>query len=273
MKKAYIGIPEGQIHYRTAGNGDPILMLHQTALSSEEFSEVVPILGKSHQVIALDTMGYGNSDPPPYQYSVEDYAMSVVHFLDALSITRTSLVGHHTGAAIAVETAAAYPERIDKLVLSGCPYLEREVRKAWLVQPRYKPMEIGRDGAHITELWNYYSSRWPHFEPEVLQKVLADYLKADLGRRAVDAYHAVYAYDIEPRLALVMSPTLLITGTGDTFYDRREATKRLIPRCRIHIIDGTHDHPAWEKPKEFARAILDFLDESSGCGDRAADQG
>ena len=259
MKRAYIDIPEGQIHYRTEGSGEPLLMLHQTALSSDEFSEVIPVLGKSYRVVAMDTMGYGNSDMPPREYKVEDYAQSIIHFLDALDIKKTNLVGHHTGAAFAVEIAATHPERVDKLVLSGCPYVAREVRKDWLEHPRYKPMEIKADGSHLAEWWNYYSSRWFHLRPELIQRILADYLKAGLGTKAVAAYWAIYRYDIEPKLPLIKNPTLLISGTYDTFHDRLEATKKLIPHCRTHIIEGTHDHPAWEKPDEFAQTIIEFL--------------
>ena len=259
MKRAYVDIPEGQIHYRIEGTGEPLLMLHQTALSSDEFSEVIPVLGKSYRVVAMDVMGYGNSDMPPREYKVEDYTQSIIHFLDALDIKKTNVIGHHNGAAFAVEMAAAYPERVDKLVLSGCPYLAQEVRQARLEQPRYKPMEIKADGSHLAEWWNYYSSRWSHFKPEIIQRILADYLRAGLGTKAVSAYWPIYQYDIEPRLQLIKSPTLLITGTYDIFHDRLGAIKNLIPRCRTHIIEGAHDHSPWEKPDEFAQTILEYL--------------
>ena len=72
MRKGYIDIPEGQIHYRTAGNGEPVLLLHMTAQSSMEFESIIPILAKSYRVVAMDTLGHGNSDNPPGGFRIEE---------------------------------------------------------------------------------------------------------------------------------------------------------------------------------------------------------
>ena len=74
MKRGYIDIPEGQIHYRTAGSGEPLLLLHRSPSSSEEFGDVIPILARDYWVVAMDTPGYGNSDDPPRVYEIADYA-------------------------------------------------------------------------------------------------------------------------------------------------------------------------------------------------------
>ena len=64
MKRGYADTPEGQVHYRTEGNGEPLLLLHKAGLSSDEFTEMLPFLGKKFQVIAMDVLGYGNTDLP-----------------------------------------------------------------------------------------------------------------------------------------------------------------------------------------------------------------
>ena len=119
IKRAFLDTPDGQIHYVVAGAGEPILLLHQTPTSSDEYADVIPILARTNLVVAMDTMGYGDSDTPPRQYFIEDYARTVPLLLDQLGIQRVTLVGHHTGSFIAAEVAASYPERIDRLVLSG----------------------------------------------------------------------------------------------------------------------------------------------------------
>ena len=60
--RGFVSTPHGQVHYRTAGAGEPLLLLHQTSRSSDEFAEMLPILGRSRRVIAMDTLGYGDSD-------------------------------------------------------------------------------------------------------------------------------------------------------------------------------------------------------------------
>ena len=53
MKRAFTDIPEGQMHYRTEGQGEPVLLLHMAVASSDEFTRVMHILSKK--------MGYGSS--------------------------------------------------------------------------------------------------------------------------------------------------------------------------------------------------------------------
>jgi len=69
MKRAFIDTPEGQIHFRTEGRGEPVLLLHKASLSSEEYKEMIPILAKNYRVIAIDVLGCGDSDQPPFEPS------------------------------------------------------------------------------------------------------------------------------------------------------------------------------------------------------------
>jgi len=73
MKRGYIDTPEGQIHYRTEGNGESFLLLHKAGLSSDEYTEMLPFLGKSYRAIAMDVLGYGNTDLPEPEPKFDDY--------------------------------------------------------------------------------------------------------------------------------------------------------------------------------------------------------
>ena len=59
MKKAYVDIPEGQIHYRIEGSGEPVLLLHAAVTSSDEYTRVIPFLAKTYCAIAMDFLGNG----------------------------------------------------------------------------------------------------------------------------------------------------------------------------------------------------------------------
>ncbi|MFC1917283.1 alpha/beta fold hydrolase [Chloroflexota bacterium] len=65
MKRAYVDVPEGQVHYRTEGSGKVILLLHMAVSSSDEYTRVIPFLSKTYCDIALDFLGCGESDPAP----------------------------------------------------------------------------------------------------------------------------------------------------------------------------------------------------------------
>jgi haloalkane dehalogenase len=257
MRKAYVDIPEGQIHYRFDGTGPNLLLLHQTAFSSEEYALMMPILARHCHVTAMDTMGYGMSDPPPRIFEIEDYARTVKEFLDALGMKRVSIAGHHTGSSIAVGVASAYPEVVDKLILSGCPYYDPEVRKARLTDKRYEPMNIAEDGAHLMRAWNMLRTHMPHAGPRGWHSFVTASLMA--GPRGEEGHQAVFRYDIEPRLGMVRAPTLLIYGTEDTFISRVEPTQAKMPGSKVFLVEGAGPMIAIEQPEKFAGAILDFM--------------
>lgn len=234
MERAYINISEGQIHYRVAGSGPPLLLLHQTAFSSDEYLPVIPMLADNFQVFAMDTMGYGMSDPPPYVFTIEDYAQTVKEFLAALGVTPVHIVGHHTGASIGLEVATAYLTMVKKLVLSGCPVYEASERKERLA--KFRPLQITQDGSYILEKWQLFRQHMPNAGPEGWHKFIIAQLMA--GPRGEEGHHAVFRYDEKARLPRLTCPTLLIYGHEDTFFKRMEATRALVPHCQTTVIDG-----------------------------------
>jgi len=114
VRRGFVDTPEGQIHYAMAGQGKPVLFLHQTPRSWDEYRDVLPIVGERYWAIAMDTIGFGDSYRLTKEATVEDYGKGVIAFLDAMGIKRTSIVGHHTGGCVAVEVAATHPERVEK---------------------------------------------------------------------------------------------------------------------------------------------------------------
>ena len=156
--------------------------------------------------------------------------------------------------------AVSQPARVDKLIISTCTYLEPEARNARGSQPIYNPMEIKADGSHLMKLWERENIVGRFQKPELIHSFVVDYLRSDLGLRAEDGHRALYSYDIQERLPLIKSPTLLIYGSQDAYYDRRELTGNLVPRCKIKIIEGVHSLAMYEKPEEYSRAILEFLE-------------
>ena len=59
MKRYFLDTPYGQIHYVVEGSGDPVILLHQSPRSIDEYAEVMPLLAREYRVTAMDTLGYG----------------------------------------------------------------------------------------------------------------------------------------------------------------------------------------------------------------------
>ena len=105
VRRRFMDMPFGQIHYREAGTSDfpPLMLLHASPGSSKQLEFLIENLGKQFHVIAPDTMGNGDSTPPKQeQPEISDYANAMIVFSDQLGWEKMHLYGTHTGARIAV---------------------------------------------------------------------------------------------------------------------------------------------------------------------------
>ena len=258
ITRAFVDTPAGQIHYRTAGGGRPVLLLHQTPRSSDEYRDVIPILARELRVIAMDTIGFGDSYRPSGRYTVEGFARGAVDLLDGLKIVRAAVVGHHTGAVIATELAASHPQRVERLVLSNSPYVDAADRERRKTRPPIDEVEIREDGSHLTQMWQRRLGFYPKGRPDLLTRFVADALKA--GDDAEAGHRAVSAYRMEEKVGRIRCPTLVVCGTEDPFsYPRLQPLAAAIPGSRALPIAGGTVAMVDQMPEEFAAAILPFL--------------
>jgi pimeloyl-ACP methyl ester carboxylesterase len=160
-RRAYADVEVGQIHYREAGEGPVLILLHKTPASSTMFSRVLPLLAMKCRVIAVDTPGFGMSDQLPEKpgSNLSGYRNAIVEFMDVLEIPAAHLLGHSTGAALAFEIAAHHPDRTRSLIVATSPAVATEAERDELmaeihsgVSPRWvEPVELDGVGDFLEE--------------------------------------------------------------------------------------------------------------------------
>ena len=259
VRRAFADTPLGQLHYAEAGDpNDPVvLLLHQTPRSWDEYRDVLPLLGRRHRAIAMDTIGFGDSAKDSRPGSIGRYAEGAVALLDTLGIARAAVVGHHTGGVVAVELATAYPERVDRLVLSSTPYVDAALRRERAGRPPVDAVEPCEDGSHLTRLWQARMAFYPRGRADLLARFVLDALKAGAARE--EGHLAVGTYEMERRIGRVAVPVLLIGATDDPFaYPHLRPLAEQLPGCRVVELAGGVPLPD-QLPDAFARAVLDFL--------------
>ncbi len=261
VERSFVATKSGRIHVAAAGTGAPVLLLHQTPRSWDEFREVLPILGRHYRAIAMDTVGYGDSDPLPQgEASIENWAKAAHALLAALDITRAAVVGHHTGAAIAVEIAAAYPQTVAALVLSASPYVDAARRVA--AQKGHKAVvdeaTPRMDGGHLAELWSMRQPFYPADRIDLLERFMMDALKA--GPRAAEGHRVVDRYEMERRLPSVRCPTLVIAPTADphAYPHAGKVAGSIVGSTLVEIANGMVPLPD-QLPEEFSAVVHRFL--------------
>jgi pimeloyl-ACP methyl ester carboxylesterase len=129
------------------------MLLHASPLSSAFLEEHQRALAPRWRTLAMDTPGYGMSDPlPAPPESLDDYARALLAAADNLGVERFALFGSATGAQIALAMARLAPGRLTRMVLDNCGLFTDEEVAAW--EPAYFPdLSPRADGGHLNRIW------------------------------------------------------------------------------------------------------------------------
>ncbi|HEY2123755.1 MAG TPA: alpha/beta fold hydrolase, partial [Chthoniobacterales bacterium] len=110
----------GQVVYHESGQGSPLLFLHglYVGASSYEWAKVYPHFAASHQVLAVDLLGFGESERPDVSLSAPDHVQVLSELMRAkFGGERASIVASGMSAGFAAAVAVQHPELIQRLIL------------------------------------------------------------------------------------------------------------------------------------------------------------
>ena len=114
-----------EIAYDVAGDGDPVLLIHGFASSSQvnwkDTGWVKTLVAAGHKVITIDNRGHGQSEKlyDPSQYTATLMAEDARQLLDHLDIEMADVMGYSMGARITAFLTLAHPERVRRAVFGG----------------------------------------------------------------------------------------------------------------------------------------------------------
>jgi pimeloyl-ACP methyl ester carboxylesterase len=230
VRRAFVAVGGRQIHLRFAGDGPPVVLLHQSPASSAELEPLIRHLAPHFTVLAPDTPGFGHSDPlgpADAEPGIDAFVDALLALFDVLGLQQPALFGSHTGAIVATRFAVRHPHRVRALVPNGVLINTAADRAELLANyfPRFVPDWAG---THLAWLWSrlrdqlvYYPwyrraaagrIEWPMTLAEI-EAAAADML--DAGDNYRGAYRAVLDYDIAPDLPALRVPTALMVAQTD----------------------------------------------------------
>jgi pimeloyl-ACP methyl ester carboxylesterase len=257
-----------EMHYVEAGSGPVLLLVHGLGASTFSFRRLMPLLAPRLRAIALDLKGFGYSERPPNgDYSLSAHARSIRDFMDVMGIERASVLGHSLGGAVAMHLAAAYPERIERLILvssAGQNEVGRAVRGARFFRlflplvamltvqnRRFRSLSLRSavyDAASLTD---------EVVEGYIRPTRIRGHLRS-LGELMVDRAK-------DPRIdpSAIHQPTLIIWGKGDRWLPPSNGRRlqQHIPGSRMVVVEKAGHLVPEEQPEETASAIIDFLEQ------------
>ena len=213
--------PLGRIAYRRAGQGAagsaPLVLLHGIGSASASWLRQLQGLSKQFSVLAWNAPGYSESAAlPALKPAAADYAARMWIWLDALNVTKVTLVGHSLGALMAGAAARITPQRIERLFLfspaGGYGKAEPAVRESKLRERLTNLQTLGPAGMAEKRGAAMLSPTASAEEVSFIKSVMAEIDPAGYTQ----AVHMLMGGDLAADLAQVNCPVTVASGSADT---------------------------------------------------------
>ncbi|HVP30805.1 MAG TPA: alpha/beta fold hydrolase [Myxococcota bacterium] len=275
MQRADVSLHGHRVHYRFAGSGPLLVLLHGIAGSSATWEEVGWWLQRGHSVLAPDLLGHGQSAKPRGDYSLGAYANLLRDLLASLGHERATVVGHSLGGGVALQFAYQFPDRCERLVLVSSGGLGREVhpllRSAAIPGAGVVlPLLCGEGTRSTVARATHWLGRLGLRAGPDLEEVWRGFVSlgdADTRRAFLDTARSVLdvrgqRVSATNRLYLAEElPTLLIWGERDPLIPVRHAhaAHESIPGSRLEVFPGAGHFPHRDDPRRFVDLLQEFV--------------
>ena len=264
--RGFVRTSLGQLHYRTCGEGPPLVMMQTLPFSTAMLTNLMEVLKTQYTCIAIDLLGFSYSDRRPHLMTVEDNAANLDEALDTLGIGRTHLLGGHFSGSVAVELAVRRPDRIASLMLDGMSILTQAERGA--IGKQFPDAPLDPSANYVAGRWEYAESLMRRLDPEMafttenLQVLVERAYSFMFFRLGGPGGETGGSYALADKLPQLKVPTLLMASPTDTQRQWHDRVFPLIPGGRQHIFDGINPLYQFDRPDrapEYAAVIGDFM--------------
>jgi pimeloyl-ACP methyl ester carboxylesterase len=263
----------------TGGEGPALLFVHGLGGVWQNWLLNIPAFMGSHRCVALDLPGFGQSELPAREVSIQEYARVVDTVCRQLGVEDPVVVGNSMGGFVTAELALTYPTRVAKLVLVSAAGLSTEYlrREPLLALARLWAGVTTRSGARTDPVVRRRRLRRLFLQtvvryPERLSVPLTYELVQGAGAEAfIPALRALLEYSFRDRLPKIDVPVLIVWGRNDMLVPVEDAEQfeRLIgANARKVIFEDTGHVAMLERPSRFNGLLASFI-----AGEREPERG
>jgi 3-oxoadipate enol-lactonase len=251
------------LRFDDRGDGPAVVLLHGHPFDRSMWEPQQEPLGRSYRVIAPDLRGYGQSPATRGTVTMSELAGDVAGLLDFLEIESAAVIGLSMGGLVAMELALARPERswaLGLVATTAQPVSNGERRDRLALADTLEAEGMGPAA----------DAMGPRlFGPNPPPGVVAEIEHMMRRNNAVGAAAALRGRaerpDYRPGLATLEVPAFVCTGSEDG-YSTAEITRELVGCLRsprVLSLPGVGHLPNLERPDDFNRELLGFLDASA----------
>jgi len=260
VEEKFLQIDENEIRYLESGNSKKTLVLiHGLGASSERWEKVIPLFAKHFRVIIPDLIGFGYSDKPLADYTMEFFSSFLENFFTATNIQHPTLIGSSLGGQIAAEYTVVNPQNVEKLILvspSGVMKKSTPALDAYIMAALYPNEQNAKNAFELME----------NSEKHIDEKIINGFVERMKLPNAKLAFMSTLlglknAKVITTKLQSMTTPTLIIWGANDPVIPIQHADEFVasIKDCRFLRMDNCAHTPYVQDPNSFVSLVLEFL--------------
>lgn len=267
------------IFYREAGNDSKpvILLLHGFPSSSHMYRDLINDLSTDYHLIAPDYPGFGQSDAPStseYNYSFENLALTINHFIDILELKKITLYVHDYGGPVGFRIASQRPDLIQALIIQNANAYSEGLGAALQPLVDYIQNQNAETEKEARGFLSFAATKWLYTDgAENISEISPDGYTLDqyyLDRPGNDEIQLALFRNYGTNLTLYdnwhsyfrqhQPATLIISGKNDKLFlaAGAEAFKKDLENVQLRLFNGSH-FMLEEKHTEAALMIKSFL--------------
>jgi pimeloyl-ACP methyl ester carboxylesterase len=262
-------VDQVRLHYQEKGRGPALILIHGYGASTYDWKDVFDDLAERFHVIAVDLKGFGFSEKPAGDYTIQAQADLVLKLLDQLGIQRATLGGSSMGGAVAMLCALNEPRRVERLILVDSVGFTEEGQQAGLVPPLLvKPIIgpiLGALALTSDDLVRRGLTRAFYDQSLATPERLEIYYRPLRTRGGQEAALSVARQwnlsAVETNLQRIKQPTLIIWGAEDELIPLKQGQRlhRQIKGSALVVFQPCGHLPQVEKPRRFVQEINKFV--------------
>ncbi len=228
------------LHYRSAGQGTPLVLVHGYGVSGYLWQRVLPYLAQHYHVFLVDLPGHGHSTYNG-QWQLREMAPLLATWLRAMQFPPIVLMGQSMGGAIAIHLAASAPELVQRLILVSAAGIPLEATLPLLVRRSFHSFFQLGNGNYPLELVRDVLRPRPRLFWQAAQEMVRS--------------------DFRAELASITQPTLIIWGERDVLLPLSlgYALQAALPHAQFATFPNCGHRPMLAAPKAFSELVLRFL--------------
>ena len=263
MEEKFLQLDGHKIRYLESGDSkNTLVLIHGLGASAERWDNVIPIFAENFRVIVPDLIGFGSSDKPTADYTLEFFSDFLEKFFIISGIKHPTIIGSSLGGQISAEYASSHSQEIEKLILvspSGVMKQSTPALDAYIMAALYPNETSAKNAFELME------GSGKHVEDQIvngfvermrLPNAKLAFMSTVLGLKN--------STSIISKLQSISVPTLIIWGVDDPVIPIKHADDFIstIPNCKFHRMDGCGHTPYVQDPHTFVSTVSKFLNEA-----------